>query len=1699
MVDRDFRVRVIAELPGYGAAMRTGVAANTAFGESAVAAGRGVTALGLEADASRGGLVALASGARGGGVALGELDAASVAAGRGLRSSAVEANAAGLSMRRAGLEAEGGLARMSSGGARALESMKGLGALLAGGAIFFGVEKIVEKGNEYNDSMQKFLEVTRASGAQMASAGREAQALGADMKLPSANASEAADAMVDLAKAGLSAQDAIAAARGTIQLAAAARTDVATAAQIEGDIMDQFSLKSSEAARVADVLANTSNSASGQLMDIYYAMKYVGPIAHSMGVSIQDAATAVGLLGKSGIIGETAGTALRSALVNMSKPTTAVTKGLKELGIQAYDSQGNFKGLQYVITQLGDAQKHMSTQSFIAAAAMAFGKPALAGMVALAHQGGDAWDTYSLQVTRAGGAAALAAAESKGLGGAMRTLGKEISAAFLQVYLGISPVLEKVTRGFSQSVSDAIPYVQRGIKVAGDLWDIYAPTVEAKLSSASGRIEKVATAWVTPIATALAGLAVGALPLLDTGFHALEATFGNVEKAAAPVDSGLHDLFGSVTSGAGALGVLNGRLQVGVGMLGQATSVLGPLGSVVGGLMHAFAGLPGPIQLSVFAMLAMRPFRPQMAAMQASVVGFGRAGVTAFRGIGDASLYQRVLAAGAGQELGRFGGYVAALEARSPGIASMGTAFRGVTSQIDPAASGVARFGGTLRGLGAGAAVGAINGLKSAAGGLMGALGGPWGLAIGGAMMALDYFAQKQARAKALMDQYTSAVQQDSGALGGNTAALVAQQLKTSGALDAAKEFGLSLGLVEQAAMGNKDALGQVNATIDAQVAAKAANHDASSGALADALSSTQAGDKLKASLGDQNSVLGKSVQSYKDQQAAIAGATAESAKALTPTGRLEGAIKTLGDVTADADTKARALHTALSLLSGGELDVQAAVANMNGSITQLNSSWDQGITKTNGFGKGLLQLDGSLNTTSVNGQELFNKLQDLNTQTASAAQATYDFAQSQGKSLPAALKAAEAAMQSSWQAAVTAGEKFGLTAAQAKELAAQMGFIPSSLAITMSTPGMDPTEKGLLYVQGLADHLPKGATIRVSALTEQAQKDIEAAGFKVKQLPGGRQIEITAPTAKAQANLNAVINKLYAIQSKTVDVTVSYHAKGSKQTLTTNASGGLYPRPGIKAFASGGEDHSAQIAPGGSWRLWAEPETGGESYIPLAMAKRQRSKAILEKTAKIMGGRVAWFGDGGVSSYASGGFSYTPNIPVLGGTDDVMARYSAAVASLVAALATQAGAATSLTAAQKSQSAVRLKETQAVTAAEKHLNEVRGSKHTHLQLVAAEAAVTKARQAAAAADTAAAAKTTAASKAKVAADAAAAAADKSLGVAKGAAAPVGLNLTAYEKQLSDSLAATEAWRANLASVGARGGAAVESILEGMGADGADLTAALAKASSKDFDTIVANLQRVGSQAKATLADFDSQVSASAKTNAQFASDLTSLASRGYGGLAQQLAGQGDQAAMDLAHEAATASSSQLGQISADLASQQAALSGTDLQNALLVITSLRSRPGEGIADVIGAGISASDLLTLAPKIMPQLQALPDAYKQVFLKQLAGQSGGVTAMAVGGILPDGPGTVFAGERGTGGEAWIPLGMGNRARSTAILGDVAGRFGYQLLPAGRFAVASGGGSSGPQHITHHKTVHLHGAKQDTATQAADLLRHMVALG
>jgi hypothetical protein len=133
----------------------------------------------------------------------------------------------------------------------------------------------------------------------------------------------------------------------------------------------------------------------------------------------------------------------------------------------------------------------------------------------------------------------------------------------------------------------------------------------------------------------------------------------------------------------------------------------------------------------------------------------------------------------------------------------------------------------------------------------------------------------------------------------------------------------------------------------------------------------------------------------------------------------------------------------------------------------------------------------------------------------------------------------------------------------------------------------------------------------------------------------------------------------LDSVHDKTVSLTTIYRTVGHQGALVAHnerqldrrgldkKNGGIVDffrnggiREGLKAFARGTENHLAEIANAGDWRVWAEPETGGEAYIPLSPAKRARSMAILEEVADRFGAalmpQAAQVGASRVTSTAS-------------------------------------------------------------------------------------------------------------------------------------------------------------------------------------------------------------------------------------------------------------------------------------------------------------------------------------------------------------------------------------------------------------------------------------------------------------------------------
>ncbi len=1592
------------------------------------------------------------------------------------------------------------LRQMRSESSRLRSQLTGLAALASGGALVMGFSGMLEHGNEYQQSMNTFGAVTSATAVQMQRAAATANQLGGDLTLPAATAAGAAESMVELAKAGFRTDQAISATRASLTLASAANVNAADSARYLGDMMDQFGMGADQAGKAADTLAATANNASGDIIDIYYAMKYAGPVAHGLGVNMQEAASAVGMLGKAGILGQTAGTTLRGMMANLAAPTKQMKQGLAAMGIEAWDAQGNFLGLRNVIEGLSKAQHKMSQKDFAEAVKKSMGKPAMSGAIALAHQGVDSFDALMKAVSTTGAASQIAEAKGKGLAGAMVQLKAKSEQAGLALYTGMAPGLEYMIRGVTGWISDATPKIEGFFQYINDSATLFGPDAKAAARSTFDDIGDAAAGALKPFKEIGGDAAASGLHVLLSIGQAVVDVLKNLAKGAQPVVEALGDVAGEGKGVASTLDILVFVLDAASSAVSALSTVLVPIGSVVGSLVSGFAALPGPVQAAVLAMLLMRRVGP-MAQGLAGTVGGRLTG--AYRSLNQQMTVQRTLAASAGQSLTRYGAAMAVLQARVPAIGAMGNAFRTASAQGN-------RFTGTLRGVTAAAGAGA----RGAMSGLTGALGGPWGLALTGATMLLGTYlsAQQDAAAaaaqhKAAVDGLTSAIRESGSATGEAARSTAAQTLadtkltqKNVGVntdlMKVLEKKGHTLQDVTDAYLGQRGSIKKLADEMESL--AKKELDKGGSGALKRSVEYGLAAKSLRGMSGDAKDA----AKNAKDLDNAVSG---RGATAYT---RLKDAVGALADKTADADSRTRALRDALDLLSGGSVSLQAAQARVNQAITQANESMAAGVDRADGWGKALVGANGALDTTTKNGQQLFSTLDTIADSSASASVAAYDFAQSQGKTVPQSIAAATKEMKNARDSAIKLAQQYGLSEKQAAGVADAMGLIPGRVSILLQTEGVDTALAELLGVQAEFERFPDKKTVKVEALGEEAQKELEDLGYKIDLIPGTREYKITAPTKGARDELDKLITKLGQtngrtlqmsaptgkvkqelqsiqdkvkatkgktltikaptdearqhlellgfkikntkgktvivsvptgdatrnaaliqgainnIRGKTVNVNVNYTKSGSDRdkngipdyVQAPQARGSV-----LDFYADGGtnrrgirENHTAQIAPAGAWRVWAEEETGGEAYIPLAASKRARSRAITEETIRRLGGdpkSVQWHADGAVVAFDSGGFSYTPT-GMRRDTSYVQSAYSDSHQPIDKDTYNK-----KLRAQKNAVDSLR--------SAEAALRALRRRKHTNAQEIAAENRVAKARRTVATA-------TDAAKKAE-------------------SQYKKKFSLSDWQKTLKSAVSANASYESNLSKIASRGGADIIEQLRDLGEEGAAMVAALAKASSKQFKDIVANLRKLGPLAKASLADYTKQLNATTKVDTAFQANLAKLASQGYGDLATQLAGQGDEAAQKLAAEAAGNKSKAA---SANTAAKNAGktLSGEELEQLIAIIAAVKtSKTGlHAVADTTGIG--EDEVLTIANKASAQIKSSLGARATQFLADLGRANKGLSYANGGireGVYATRGGAVTFAEPETGGEAYIPLGANKRRAATSVLKDVAGRFGVGL--------------------------------------------------
>ena len=200
----------------------------------------------------------------------------------------------------------------------------------------------VKMTSDFDSGMSRVAAISGATDEELARLRQTAKDLGASTAF---SASEAAAGMENLASAGFEVNEIIEAMPGMLDLAASSGEDLASGADIAASTLRGFGMDASEAGHVADVLAQNAAATNAAVADTGEAMKYIAPLANTVGLEFEEVAASIGIMANAGIKGSQAGTTLRGALSRLIVPFPVLLgklpghKGIK--GARTVELQGS--------------------------------------------------------------------------------------------------------------------------------------------------------------------------------------------------------------------------------------------------------------------------------------------------------------------------------------------------------------------------------------------------------------------------------------------------------------------------------------------------------------------------------------------------------------------------------------------------------------------------------------------------------------------------------------------------------------------------------------------------------------------------------------------------------------------------------------------------------------------------------------------------------------------------------------------------------------------------------------------------------------------------------------------------------------------------------------------------------------------------------------------------------------------------------------------------------------------------------------------------------------------------------------------------------------------------------------------------------------------------------------------------------------
>ena len=451
------------------------------------------------------------------------------------------------------------LARVTRARERYSRAQETAGKLKTGGALAIGAAaaggyaagRFLQPAIGFGKEMSRVQALTRIdkNSPQFKALREQALKLGSETQF---TASDAASGQSFLAMAGFTPQAIQAASPGVLNMALAGGVELGETADIGSNILTQFNLTADQMDRVGDTLTAAFTRTNTDLRALGETMKYTGPVAAKLGISLEEAAAMAGMLANNGLRGSDAGTAMRASLSRLASPPKAAADALKELGVSVADARGKMRPMEDVLLDLYKATQKYGQVDQVSFFKDIAGEEAFVGLqtlVAAAGSGELQKLTRELQGAR-GEADRVAKVMADNLDGDLKNLDSAweglririsdlVDGPLRSVTQWLTRVLEKIT-----SLAQAHPVLTRQLLIAGGALLAMTATI-GSLSLVIGVLyEKLATLRlgfdiltrsmnVIRVLPALWGMVTGSVSLLGGAIGALFSPVGLIVAALA--------------------------------------------------------------------------------------------------------------------------------------------------------------------------------------------------------------------------------------------------------------------------------------------------------------------------------------------------------------------------------------------------------------------------------------------------------------------------------------------------------------------------------------------------------------------------------------------------------------------------------------------------------------------------------------------------------------------------------------------------------------------------------------------------------------------------------------------------------------------------------------------------------------------------------------------------------------------------------------------------------------------------------------------------------------------------------------------------------------------------------------------------------------------------------------------------------------